>query len=152
MVTAFLSGITTIWNIFVEWMNKSVNSKIDPNPVRLASCESGFQSVWKEDIQTERTECARSQSHEIIWRIEGTTSLENQWQKESGLTKQGLLHHIESFELYSKGSGDIIQGIVSETYSGPPGHVLEEFYPSYTQIIKTFFKSYYLHSITTKTC
>ena len=59
-------------------MNKSVNSKIDPNPVRLASCESGFQSVWKEDIQTERTECARSQSHEIIWRTAGTTSLENQ--------------------------------------------------------------------------
>lgn len=50
---------------------------IDPGPVRLASCGSGFQSVWKEDSQTERTGCARSQSHEIIWRIVGTTSLEN---------------------------------------------------------------------------
>ena len=50
---------------------------IDPSPVRLASYGSRFQSVWKEDIQTERTECARSQSHEIIWRIVGTTSLEN---------------------------------------------------------------------------
>ena len=38
---------------------------IDPGPVRLASCGSGLQSVWKEDSQTERTGCARSQSHEI---------------------------------------------------------------------------------------
>ena len=59
-------------------MNKSVSAiLIDPSPVRLASYGSRFQSVWKEDIQTERTECARSQSHEIIWRIVGTTSLEN---------------------------------------------------------------------------
>lgn len=59
-------------------MNQSVSAiLLDLSPVRLASSVSGCQRDWKEGIQTEGTECAKAQSHEIIWSIVGTTSLEN---------------------------------------------------------------------------